>query len=116
MKRSPIRDRISWVRRSLPSFCRTHGHRPLRLVTYDANTVSRWRAAEVAHFIFGRLVRRRNDGGAMIEYEYRGFIHRPGVLWVGQSVLLVTPERLAELEAYLRRHGVMHHGFPISVR
>ena len=116
MKRNAIGDRISWVRASLPSFRRSHGDRSLRLVTYDANTVSRWRAAEVAHFIFGHLVRRQNDGGVTIEYQYRGFIQRPGVLWVGQSVLLVTSERLAELEAYLRRHDVAHHSFPISVR
>jgi len=114
VKRTELRNRIAWVRKSEPSFRRNFGRRSLFLVTYDANTVSRSRAAQIAYFIFGRVVRRRNNG-MLVEYTYTGFIHRPGVLWVGQSVLLVTREREAELDRYLRHEGVAHHSMAISI-
>ena len=114
MKRAELLNRIAWVRRSEPSFRRSFGRRSLFLVTYDANTVSRSRAAQIAYFIFGRAVRHRNNG-TLVEYEYPGFVHRPGVLWVGQSVLLMTRERKAELDRYLRHKGVAHHSIAISV-
>src|SRR3989442_2722962 len=35
----------------------------------------------------------------------KGFIHRPGVVWVGQSVLIMPPGDAVELETRLRGLG-----------
>lgn len=39
-------------------------------------------------------------------YRYAGFVERKGVRYLGQSVLFVTPARLAELEASLEAEGI----------
>ncbi len=49
------------------------------LLSYDASGGSRAAAAEVCRIIFGRK-RTEVDGRSRTE---PGFIHRPGVVWVG---------------------------------
>lgn len=72
------------------------------LLSYDASGRSRSAAAEVCRIIFGRT---RSDGDGHARSE-PGFIHRPGVVWVGQSVLLLPPRDADELAARVRRLGV----------
>ena len=43
-----------------------------------------------------------------------GFIQRPGVVWVGQSVLVLPPRDADELAARVRRLGVRVAMGPIS--
>ncbi len=52
--------------------------------------------------MFGRS--RLSPNGERCEKE--GFVHRPGVIWVGQSVLLLPEGDAAELARKLRRLGV----------
>ncbi len=81
------------------------------LLSYDASGQSRASAAEVCRLIFGR---RRVDRDGRVRTE-EGFIHRPGVVWVGQSVLLLPPRDADELAARARRLGVRVAMGPVSV-
>jgi hypothetical protein len=47
--------------------------------------------------------------------QEKGFIHRPGVVWIGQSVLVMPPKDAAELEDRLRSLGVRVNTGPISI-
>ncbi len=73
------------------------------LLSYDVSSARRSAAVEVCRIIFGR---RRNpvQGGGPAKEE-NGFIHRPGVVWVGQSVLFLPPRDALELEPKLRALG-----------
>ena len=44
-----------------------------------------------------------------------GFIHRPGVVWVGQSVFLLTPERSREFQDYLNGKGVSYGRLKVRI-
>src|SRR5437879_12600492 len=57
------------------------------LLSYDGSGAARTVAARVCQIIFGRV--RISEGPARVRYEEKGFIHRPGVVWVGQSVLVM---------------------------
>ncbi len=81
------------------------------LLSYDASGGSRSAAAEVCRIIFGRT-RSQPDGRVRSE---PGFIHRPGVVWVGQSVLLLPPRDAEELASRVRRLGVRVAMGPVSV-
>src|SRR3972149_4368370 len=71
------------------------------LLSYDVSGLARHRAARACHIVFGR---RRRDGfkGDRIE---PGFIHRPGVVWIGQSVLAMPPRDADELAGKLWELG-----------
>jgi hypothetical protein len=45
----------------------------------------------------------------------KGFIHRPGVVWIGQSVLVMPPRDADELEDRLRSLGVRVNTGRISI-
>ncbi len=81
------------------------------LLSYDATGQSRAAAAEVCRLIFGRT---RTDPEGHVRRE-AGFIHRPGVVWVGQSVLLLPPRDAEELAGRVRRLGVRVAMGPVSV-
>lgn len=81
------------------------------LLSYDASGQSRAAAAEVCRMIFGRT---RTDHHGRVRSE-PGFIHRPGVVWVGQSVLVLPPRDADELAARVRRLGVRVAMGPVSV-
>ncbi len=73
------------------------------LLSYDVTTATRSQAATVCHIVFGRTRRGGEDTKERIE---KGFIHRPGVVWVGQSVLVLPPRDADELRNKLRALGV----------
>ncbi len=72
------------------------------LLSYDVSGKARSTAARVCQIVFGRS--RISADGERREQE--GFVHRPGVVWVGQSVLLLPERDAAELTQKLRRLGV----------
>ncbi len=72
------------------------------LLSYDVSGSARSTAARVCQIVFGRN-RLGTDGK---RHEEPGFVHRPGVVWVGQSVLLLPDRDATELAAKLRRLGV----------
>jgi hypothetical protein len=74
------------------------------LVTWDVDSMDRRRCARANRFLFGQTLRR---GGK--EYRYPGFVERPGVRYLGQSVLFATPPRAAELNRTLWACRVDHH-------
>ncbi len=63
------------------------------LLSYDVSGNARSTAARVCQIVFGRS--RLSPNGERCEKE--GFVHRPGVIWVGQSVLLLSEGDAAEL-------------------
>ncbi len=67
------------------------------LLSYDVPKDTRTIAARVSHLIFGR-----GDAGKDAPTPY---IERPGVVWVGQSVLLMPPPTAQELAARLEALG-----------
>src|SRR5437899_12466188 len=60
------------------------------LLSYDVSGSHRAVAARVCQIVFGR--RRVSEGPEHVRYREKGFIHRPGVVWVGQSVSSCLPE------------------------
>lgn len=74
------------------------------LLSYDVSGSERAVAARVCQIVFGR--RRISEGPEHARYREKGFIHRPGVVWVGQSVLVMPPGDAAELETRLKGLGV----------
>jgi hypothetical protein len=72
------------------------------LVSYDVAGSDRSVAARVCQIVFGRSAApKRQSGKAHAE----GFIRRPGVVWIGQSVLVMPPSDAADLAERLRRLG-----------
>ncbi len=72
------------------------------LLSYDVSGSARSAAARVCQIIFGRT--RLDSVGH--RYEEERFVHRPGVVWIGQSVLLLLAKDAAEPATKLRRLGV----------
>src|SRR5205814_10173923 len=70
------------------------------LLSYDVSGSARAAAARVCQLIFGR--QRISEGRGRRPYQAEGFIHRPGVVWIGQSVLVMPPRDAFEVEARLR--------------
>lgn len=93
------------VRDRLQRFASTHRARALEIVSYDVPGTDNATAVAIARFIFGVTKRARVDGGIR-EYRYPGFIEKDGVVWLGQSVFLLTPVRSHELQTYLMSKGV----------
>ena len=83
------------------------------LVSYDVSGSARGVAARVCQIIFGR--HRISESADRIRYQEKGFIHRPGVVWIGQSVLVMPPREAEELTSRLRRLGVRVAIGPISI-
>src|SRR5207249_11718834 len=83
------------------------------LLSYNVSGAARTVAARVCQIIFGRV--RISEGLAKVRYREQGFIHRPGVVWVGQSVLVMPPRDALELEGRLRRLGVHVAIGPMSI-
>ena len=72
------------------------------LLSYDVSGKARSTAARVCQIVFGRS-RTGKDG---VSRQELGFVHRPGVIWVGQSVFLLHQRDADELALRLRRLGV----------
>jgi hypothetical protein len=73
------------------------------LLSYDVTETKRSVAVEVCRIVFGRV---RFDGRNGGKHVREGFLHRPGVFWIGQSVLALPPRDADELYLRLRRLGV----------
>ncbi len=104
----------SAIRDLLRRFASGHRGRPLEIVSYDVSGHHNAKAVAVAHYVFGRRERVRSNG-ATKEYAYSGLIDRPGVVWLGQSVFLLTPERARELREFLSRKGVSYGRLGVRV-
>jgi len=61
-------------------------------------------------FIFGYVLEKNGR-----EYRYAGFIERPGVRYLGQSVLFVIPELLSELRRFLDANRIEHVTMSASI-
>jgi len=83
------------------------------LLSYDVSGATRPQAARVCHIVFGRTRRTGNEGAK--ERIEKGFIHRPGVVWVGQSVLVLPPRDAEELRHKLRALGVRVSDCPVGI-
>ena len=75
----------------------------LWILSYDVDGRDRATSVRVAHVIFGRKNTTTRDGRPAT-YDQPGFIHRPGVVWVGQSVLILPRNDALELRD--RRAGL----------
>jgi len=95
------------VREKLIRFALSKHGQPLEIVSYDVAGHDHATAMAVYHFIFGAVTRSQVNGGTK-EYRYPGLLSKPGVVWLGQSVFLLTQERFAELRAFLERRGVAY--------
>ena len=73
------------------------------IVTWDVRSRDRGTAGRVHRFVFGHAVKK---GGR--SYTYRGLASLPGVRYLGQSVLFVTPSRLQDLDRFLHANAVQH--------
>ena len=60
----------------------------LWILSYDVDGRDRAVSVRVAHVVFGRK-NSTTRYGHPATYDQPGFIHRPGVVWVGQSVLIL---------------------------
>jgi len=80
------------------------------LLSYDVPGGARSIAARVCQIVFGR--KRIVHGRARDE---PGFIHRNGVTWIGQSVLVMPSHDAEELAARLRSLGVRVTIAPVAI-
>jgi len=80
------------------------------LLSYDVPGGARSVAARVCQIVFGR--KRTVYGRARDE---PGFIHRNGVTWIGQSVLVMPSHDAEELAARLRSLGVRVTIAPVAI-
>ncbi len=82
------------------------------LLSYDVSGTARSAAVQVCQIVFGRSRSTTGSGPARRE---KGFIHRAGVAWIGQSVLVLPPADAEELGTRLRRLGVRVAMAPVSI-
>lgn len=82
------------------------------LVSYDVAGSARSVAVRVCQIVFGRSAGRRPPSA---ERRAEGFIWRPGVVWIGQSVLIMPPGDAEELARKLRGLGVHVVEAPVSI-
>lgn len=73
------------------------------LVTWDLDSRDKATTMRLYHFVYGR---EDVKGGRV--YRQGGFVSRPGVRYLGQSVLFVAPSALAEISDFLGRNGIDH--------
>lgn len=77
----------------------------LWILSYDVNGQDRSTAVRVCQLIFGRRNRTTRNGEST-PYGQAGFVHRPGVVWIGQSVLILPRTDAFELRERLEGMGV----------
>ena len=76
----------------------------LWVLSYDVDGRDRTTSVRVAQLIFGRKNTTTREGRPAT-YDQAGFIHRPGVVWVGQSVLILPAKDALELRGRLEGMG-----------
>ena len=77
----------------------------LWILSYEVDGRDRATSVRVCRVIFGRKNTTTREA-IPATYEVPGFIHRPGVVWVGQSVLILPRADALELRARLEAMGV----------
>ncbi len=77
----------------------------LWILSYDVDGADRATAVRVCQLIFGRRNTTTREGQA-VSYDQKGFLHRPGVAWIGQSVLILPDADAQELRGRLEGMGV----------
>ncbi len=77
----------------------------LWILSYDVDGADRVTAVRVCQLIFGRRNVTTREGRTVV-YDQKGFIHRPGVVWIGQSVLILPRADASELQGRLEGMGV----------
>src|SRR2546422_6606246 len=78
----------------------------LWILSYDVDGRDRATSVRVCRVIFGRKNTTTREA-IPATYEVPGFIHRPGVVWVGQSVLILPRADALELRGRLEGMGVL---------
>ena len=73
------------------------------VITWDVDSRDRAQCARLRRFVFGETSKR--DGRT---YRYPGFVERPGVRYLGQSVLFVSAGDLSALRGFLESRGIDH--------
>ncbi len=73
------------------------------IVTWDVDSADAALCARLRRFVFGY-----NSMKAGRTYRYPGFLDRPGVRYLGQSVVFVPAEALGPLRSYLLSEGIDH--------
>ncbi len=81
------------------------------LLSYDVSGNARSTAARVCQIVFGRS--RLDVHGGVRRQD--GYAHRPGVVWIGQSVLVLPPPDAEELASRLRGLGVRVDMGPVAI-
>ncbi len=76
----------------------------LWMLSYDVDGRDRLASVRVSQLIFGRKNTTTREGRPAT-YDQPGFIHRPGVVWVGQSVLILPRKDALELRGKLEGLG-----------
>ncbi len=76
----------------------------LWILSYDVDGRDRATSVRVCQLIFGRKNTTTREGRPAT-YDQPGFIHPPGVVWVGQSVLILRRTDAIELRSRLEGQG-----------
>src|SRR2546427_13105249 len=89
------------------SIRRARKQRPTRLsgfiVTWDVDSRDKSLCGCLHRFIFGYVLNKNER-----EYRYPGFVERPGVRYLGQSVVFVVHGVLSELRQFLNANWIDH--------
>lgn len=73
------------------------------IVTWDVDSRDKSVCGRLHRFIFGYTLEKNGR-----DYRYAGFIERPGVRYLGQSVLFVIPDLLPILRQFLETNRIEH--------
>jgi hypothetical protein len=82
------------------------------LISYDVAGSERSVAARVCQIVFGRS---KDRARRSMERRAEGFIWRRGVVWIGQSVLVMPPKDATDLTERLGKLGVRVAAAPVSI-
>ncbi len=73
------------------------------LVTWDVDSADPAACARLRRFVFGYTCEKTGR-----RYAYPGLLERPGVRYLGQSVVFVPAEALSPLRSFLGGEGIDH--------
>ena len=80
------------------------------IVTWDVNSSDAGQCARLRRLIYGYALRRGDR-----PYRYPGFVDRPGVRYLGQSVLFVPPRLVGTLREALHFLQVEYTAVPAAL-
>src|SRR5437899_13026144 len=94
---------------------RARRQRPMHLsgfiVTWDVDSRDKSLCGRLHRFIFGYVLNKNER-----EYRDPGFVERPGVRYLGQSVVFVVPGVLSDLRQFLDANRIDHVTMTASIR